>query len=105
MTVYEKDTTISVSSLSLSQVSVMLQQELRSIFEWAVGNRWGKLKSNVLKAKCMLLGSGNSLRENQKLEVSLETRQVEQIKETKLNEICCRGITFYSGQSFKHFKC
>uniref|UniRef100_A0A3B3CXC8 Reverse transcriptase domain-containing protein n=1 Tax=Oryzias melastigma TaxID=30732 RepID=A0A3B3CXC8_ORYME len=68
MTVYADDTTISVSSVSLNQVNDMLQQELMSISEWVVEN---KLKLNVLKTKCMLLGSNYSVRGNPELHISL----------------------------------
>lgn len=79
MTVSAYDTTITVSTVSLNRVNDMLQQELMSFSEWVVQN---KLKLNVLKTKCMLLGSKQ--RKNPKFHMSLWNHPIEQVKAAKL---------------------
>lgn len=81
MTVYADDTTVNVSASSLNQVNSMLQQELMSVSEWVMENR---LKLNVSKTKCIVLGSKHSVRETQMLDISLQGQPIEQVKEVKL---------------------
>ena len=78
MGIYADDTTMYVSSDSIEHVNEVLQQELKLVSEWITEN---KLKLNVLKTKCMALGSKYALRTDQKLSLSLT---VEQVKEVKL---------------------
>ena len=74
-------TQLYVSSDSIEHVNEVLQQELKLVSEWITEN---KLKLNVLKTKCMALGSKYALRIDQKLSLSLKGATVEQVKEVKL---------------------
>lgn len=81
MVIYADDTTMYVSAENNEQVSRLLQQELMLVSEWVMGNR---LKLNVSKTKCMVLGSKHALRTDQKLCLHLQGAAVEQVKEAKL---------------------
>jgi len=69
MGIYADDTTMYVSSESIEQVNEVLQLELKLVSEWILEN---KLKLNVLKTKCMVIGSKYSLRTDQRLSLSLK---------------------------------
>ena len=69
MGIYTDDTTMYVTSESFEHVNDVLQLELKLVSEWIKEN---KLKLNVLKTKCMVIGSKYALRTDQKLSLSLE---------------------------------
>ena len=63
MGIYADDTTMYVSSESIEHVNEVLQLELKLVSEWIMEN---KLKLNVLKTKCMVIGSKYALRTDKK---------------------------------------
>ena len=81
MGIYADDTTMYVSSESIEHVNEVLQLELKLVSEWIMEN---KLKLNVLKTKCMVIGSKYALRTDKKLSLSLKGAAMEQVKEVKL---------------------
>lgn len=81
MAIYADDTTMYVSGGSSEEVNKMLQRELMLVSDWVIEN---KLKLNVSKTKCMILGSKHALRSEQKLCLSLNGAVIEQVKEAKL---------------------
>lgn len=81
MTVYADDTTVHVSASNTDQVNSMLQQGIMDIDEWVVENR---LKLNVSKTKCMIIGSKHSMRKDPKLNIYLKNQLLEQVAEIKL---------------------
>lgn len=78
---YADDTTIFASASSTEQVNKTLQYELTLISDWVTAN---KLKLNISKTKCTVLGSNYSLRSDQKLLLSLYGAATEQVTEAKL---------------------
>lgn len=93
MTVYADDTTIHVSAPNLDQVSWLLQKELTDIHEWIVENR---LKLNIVKSKCMTLGTKQAVREAPRLQILLNNQLLEQVTEIKL-----LGVTLDQTMSWK----
>ena len=81
MGIYADDTTMYASSKSIEHVNMMLQQELNLVSEWIIEN---KLKLNVKKTKCMVVGSNYALRTDKTLSLSLQDATIEQVKEVKL---------------------
>lgn len=55
---YADDVMLHVSAKTSNQLNDLLQQEINIISNWATEN---KLKINVLKTKCMVIGSVKSL--------------------------------------------
>ena len=81
MGIYADDTTMYASSESIKHVNEVLQQELNLVSEWITEN---KLKLNVKKTKCMVVGSSYALRTDKTLSLSLQGSIIEQVKEMKL---------------------
>jgi len=69
------------ASASIEHVNEVLQLELNLVSEWIMEN---KLRLNVLKTKCMVIGSKYALRTDNKLSLSLQGATMEQVEEVKL---------------------
>lgn len=89
---YADDVTLHVSAKTSSELNTILQQEINLIFDWANENR---LKINVLKTKCMVIGSKIKIKSNHSLSLSMHGTKIEQVSEIKL-----LGVTIDSSLSW-----
>lgn len=78
---YADDLTIFLSDYDSTRLNTVLNNELQLIEKW---NRVNKLKINVGKSKCMMLGSNHLLKDSPVLNLSVGGLIIEQVAEAKL---------------------
>lgn len=81
MQMYADDTTIYTSAETVSNLSNMLKEELKSVTNWIKDNQ---LILNIPKTKMIIIGSKTSLREEPNITLNIERETIEQVKEVKL---------------------
>lgn len=75
------DSTVYMSSSSVKELNVLLQNEIALIAVWVAKNN---LRLNVSKTKCIVFESNFALRQDIKLSVSINGSCIGQVNEVKL---------------------